>query len=391
MAKKKTFGEEYLDAANQQAQIISDANNKLATTVEQEGAKQAKAMADAQTAQSQAMNDAQAAYRKSMDEGLTNFADIVSAQKDRIDQERAEGEQRIQNDQQAARWAGATELAASIANLIGVGGHNAVSQQYKSYSQDWMRKADQDRREHKNRLDNLRTRQDALQQQLAQLRMNDAGQALQAAKAKAAQDYQDRLALIQLQGKNATDAAKLRAEGAIGAGETALKGAQTAASLGLQERGQNISAQQHRDTMELNMAKAGMKKDASGKIVPDKDSAIWKSSQKKSTSGSGNTYYYTDKDGNLAPVQMSASEYDKFVEQSYAKLKDDPEFLKQYKMQTNDLDRKSLIYLYAQQDPERRAVLSQYGDNPERYMQDASEGNTFGDAAALDKILGGSR
>jgi len=68
----------------------------------------------------------------------------------------AEDEARERESRRNAAWAGAAEMASSIANLVAVGKHNAVSQQYKNYSQDWMQKADSDARERRNRMDDLR-------------------------------------------------------------------------------------------------------------------------------------------------------------------------------------------------------------------------------------------
>lgn len=369
MAKKKTPGEEYLDATKAYSDEARRIAQENAAVAEAAGNAQIADLSAAQEAQQAANQSAMDMYRQRMNEGYTSFADLIDDRDRQMAQENLEAQNRINADKRNARWAGATELASSIANLIAVGGHNAVNQNYKNFSQDWMRKADQEMREHRMRMDNLRERQNALKQQLTQLKMGDAGTALAQAQKDAERAYQYRTQLGQMRYNNAVAPAQLRAQGEEKAAAAQLQGVERATSFDLQRRAQDISAQQHADTMALNLAKAGMMKDAKGNIVPDKNSEIGKASQKKPTSGSGNTYYYTDKDGNLVPVKMSASEYDKFVEQSYAKLKSDPEFLKQYKMQTNDLDRKSLIYLYAQQDPERRAVLSQYGDNPERNYQ----------------------
>jgi len=64
---------------------------------------------------------------------------------------------------------------------------------------------------------------------------------------------------------------------------------------------------------------------------------------------------------------MRTKEYDEFITQSYAKLKDNEDFVKAYRRLSNDTEKKSLIFQFAIQDPERRAILSQYSDNPETY------------------------
>lgn len=99
-----------------------------------------------------------------------SFADYLQGIKDDYERERQAAQQEVEQDQRAARWTGATELAAAIANMIGVGSANSVSQQHKTYSQDWMRKADQDSRERRNRLENIRQRQRETELKIAQLR-----------------------------------------------------------------------------------------------------------------------------------------------------------------------------------------------------------------------------
>lgn len=99
-----------------------------------------------------------------------SFADYLQGIRDDYERERQAAQQEVEQDRQAARWTGATELASAIANMIGVGSFNAVNQQYRTYSQDWMQKADRDAREHRNRLDNIRQRQRETELKMAQLR-----------------------------------------------------------------------------------------------------------------------------------------------------------------------------------------------------------------------------
>lgn len=102
----------------------------------------------------------------------------------------AEAEERARESKRNAAWAGATEMASAIANLVAVGKHNAVSQKYKNYSQDWMQKADSDAREHRNRIDDLRK----LQRE-TELKMNQiTQQGIQAAIENDRRREQDKLA-----------------------------------------------------------------------------------------------------------------------------------------------------------------------------------------------------
>lgn len=99
-----------------------------------------------------------------------SFADLLQSQKDEYERKRLEGEQEVRDEQKAAKWTGLTELAASLANMIGVGQGNAVSQTYRPHSQDWMQKADASIKEHRSRMENLRQRQRETEQKIAQLK-----------------------------------------------------------------------------------------------------------------------------------------------------------------------------------------------------------------------------
>lgn len=126
------------------------------------------------------------------------FAQMVLDYNDRLEQERKQ--QRIQEQANVASSmaTGATELAANLINMFSVGGLHASNQQYRSYAQDWMRKADADIREHRRRQDNMRGALDRIklqQQQIAQAgRLADIKQRQQRAAAElaAAQDAYDR-------------------------------------------------------------------------------------------------------------------------------------------------------------------------------------------------------
>lgn len=149
---------------------------------------------------------------KAQEDAEKSFADLVLGMQKDADQAIAEGDRQIKDDLNAAKWTGITELAASIANMIGVGSGNAVSQQYKSYSQDWMQKADQSMREQRSRIDNLRQRQRENEYKMAQLRSQGA-LALSKAKLEAEQQkWVTAYRKAQVEYENArTDAARQKA------------------------------------------------------------------------------------------------------------------------------------------------------------------------------------
>ena len=106
------------------------------------------------------------AYRN-QDKG---FVQLLQGMKDEYERQRQEGEQQIKDQQNAAKWTGLTELAASLANMIGVGQGNAVSQTYRPHSQDWMQKADASIKEHRSKMQDLRQRQRETELKISQLR-----------------------------------------------------------------------------------------------------------------------------------------------------------------------------------------------------------------------------
>ena len=77
---------------------------------------------------------------------------------------RAEEEDRLktQMENRRAGLVGAGEVAASLINLFSVGNLHATNQVYKDHMQDWMKKADADRKYRQLRMDQLRERQRAI-------------------------------------------------------------------------------------------------------------------------------------------------------------------------------------------------------------------------------------
>ena len=262
--KIEEANEIYQEGLQQGAQQVYDA-------MVQQGNANVAGLEAAQTQQTADLNAAQQRYRAGMDAGLKGFSDIILNEQDRVRQEQQAAADRVKADNQAAKWTGLGELAASVANLIGVGGHNAVSQQYKQYSQDWMRKADQDMREHRYRMDNVNARLNALKQQQLQLQMGDAQQALAQAQQNADRAYNNRIAMMQARNAAALDPVRYRAEAEAKIGEAAVEGAQRAASVGMQEA--NLGLQQRQMNMreqqfQREMANDDLAKQMQG-FVPD--------------------------------------------------------------------------------------------------------------------------
>lgn len=113
---------------------------------------------------------AREAFVNAQEQDRRSFADLIQGMRDDYEREREAARVQLEADNNAAKYTGYTELGAAIANLIGVGNGNAVSQTYKPFAQDWMKKADQDMREHRSRIDNLRQRQRDTEFKMAQMK-----------------------------------------------------------------------------------------------------------------------------------------------------------------------------------------------------------------------------
>ena len=248
MAKKKQ-SENVQNAYDAYASEVQNAGQDLVNGMTTAGQQQIADMEAANQAYNDANAQAMEANRQQSGAAIQSFADMVEGYARNIRQAEDESAAQVAADQRAARWTGATELASSIANLIAVGGHNAVSQQYRPYSQDWMRKADMDARINRARIDNLRERQRAMQGQLANMRMNDAAKALELARADAKARYDQGLAMSQARYNTTINPLTQAAKNAEAVGKINTQGAAQVASTALHEQQLAQSAAQHAATL----------------------------------------------------------------------------------------------------------------------------------------------
>ena len=103
-----------------------------------------------------------------------NFDELVSQYYQRMRKEEQEMQDQEKANVQSSMATGATELAAGIVNMLSVGELHASNQKYNDYSSDWMRKADEDLKEHRRRRQNMRDTYERLKrQQLDLQRAND--------------------------------------------------------------------------------------------------------------------------------------------------------------------------------------------------------------------------
>lgn len=356
---KKKIKETY----NQSAESLEQTGREVSQGLQQAGQQQVDNLNAADAARTGAMNEAQRLYQQRMEQGYNNFADIIAGEKARADQAEKEAIAQREAEQKAARWTGAGELVASIANMLAVGKGNAVNQQYHQYSQDWMRKAEENWRQNRARFDNIRDRQKALEQQLAHMKMNDAGQALNFSTRMADNAYQHGSNVANVRYNTSVAPLNVKQQATKDAAAARTQGVVAAENAGLHERQLNQSAKQHADSVNLQYDLHGFKKDpkTGERIAP------------ASMTGSGKTgkelFHFTDDEGNSIPYYMSTDEMKGFLTRAYAKVKDKPGFAEEYgdKEDLRDQDKNSIIMKYAEQDPVLRQELYTYA--PQQYQK----------------------
>ena len=316
--------EQVLNAHNQQAEEIRNAGNTVAEGLTAAGNQQVQDLETAEQARADAYNAAQQLYRQRMDQGYKDFADIINTRRTNVMQAEQDAATLDQANRRAAKWTGATELAASIANMIAVGSGNAVSQQYNNYSQGWMQKADRDAREHRARIDNLRERQRMLQQHLTQIRLGDAGQSLANAQREAEAARQARAQIAAAKYQTATTPLNIQLQAAEKAAAAETQGATQAANVGLHEEQMRQSAAQQAAALaqrerqfNAQMEANGYEKDKSGHWQPNEEKMQKIYSSKSARSGSGSNAYLDlpviDENGNVSFARLRNKEEKEMV------------------------------------------------------------------------------
>lgn len=239
---------------------------------------------------------AQQHYNEQIAAGKSALSDILLANNARIKEAEQANLAQAQAEQERSIYTGAGELAAGLINLIGVG-NGASNQVYHSYSIDWQRKADQDARERRARIDNLKARRDAIEQQMQQLAMRRKEQAdarnFQAEQAEAAREFNA------AENEKNREAANTRHQQSL---DAAAQNAEAARKANAAEKDRNYR---------VTLARYGLTEDNRGRIV------------KAGTAGGGksrNTFYYRGANGGYTPVAMTDKEYNEFINQAYAVL-----------------------------------------------------------------------
>lgn len=301
------------------AQLKKEQEKRNAAIAAQNEALRAQLNANAQAlAQQQAQNEA--AIEAEQQRQQQNFADIALQYKKDYDDALADDAALRQQEDKRAVWTGVTEGLASLANLVGVGSFDSANQTYHSYSKDWMDKADQERRIRRNRIDNIRDRQRAMDLQLQQLRGNQNMQILNLRGQNADKRYA-------AANQAATTMAGLGREDANRRAADAAQNASMAINQGNADRqfneavrarkAQEAEARRNNDLDFIAaMARQGYVKDAYGN---------WIYSGKGSGSGSGNPNFSYDAtiDGQYVRLDMNKNTFEQAVNDGRAELRED--------------------------------------------------------------------
>lgn len=304
-----------------------------------------------------------------------SFAEIVNDYYERMKTEEAQMKQEETADRFATVATGATELAAGIINMLGVGELHASNQQYHSYSQDWMKKAEDNIREHRNRRANM---QDVLQRLKMQQEDLRTSSKIEEAKLKAQQAqaaYNDALAAQ----KTADDAEEKAWKRGVTEKELGLKEEAQAASIAATK--QNISQDQQKINLEREKWETTMK--SNGWVRDKKAEGGWRydpvaagvnvSNTTRRSSGSGSdsrdAFPVIDSNGevNIAYLRPHEVEY-LMSEAKNAILKDlgaeeAAQFDKEYKRVGDDKARSTVLKKWMGKSPTCESIIKKMDQN----------------------------
>ena len=102
-----------------------------------------QSLADAAEKQRQAdYNKLYGTVQENINSGMSAYDSIIKSGEDRLKKEEEEDARLRDVAQKKVSWSSAAELGANLINMFSVGA-GATNQQYKSYSEDWRREADQ--------------------------------------------------------------------------------------------------------------------------------------------------------------------------------------------------------------------------------------------------------
>ena len=333
------------------AQRILDAHEKAKQELTQSGEQTQQDIRAAQLAYEDRMNQAQQQYIQNMDAVRQAKTDLwgqyaggvealIAERQKEIDRAKEVANAEYMASQKAGMASGLTHLASSLANLIAVGGFNASNQVYQNPAMDWMKKADQDRLVNRQRIDNMRERQRAVQQQLLQIRAQGASDIADLDLNRANQGYQHESGIASSRQNADLSAANIGMQTRQSAIQTGLQGTTASTQVEMQKaqmdqnerhfNAQMAANERHYEMQEAaNLARSGYQRDKDGNIVPITDAngnPVRVSGTSRASGGgsssSGNNYKVTV-DGQEAVIRMGTETYKSAVLRGRNEIKKD--------------------------------------------------------------------
>ena len=302
-----------------------------------EGTKAAQNEADfraKQQADYKAARDAE--WQKVLDgqKALVDYwAEQDRAARQRVKEAEEEDRTRTEMENRRAGLVGAGEVAASLINLFSVGSLHASNQVYKDHMQDWMRKADMDRKYRTMRIDQLRERQRGIGDKYATLQAAQTEQAYENWRKNAAEDQKAEADVFNITNNIALKEAQARGEQVEKGGELLTKGATAAdqSSQGwahINQAKENLKWQ--KDKYAAEMRAEGRNADGSvnpGYVADNAAAAAAANGGSGSSSGSGSKvggdYYAVVIDGRDMTLRMSKETYEQGIKSGTEEIKED--------------------------------------------------------------------
>lgn len=264
---------------------------------------------------------------------LDYWAEEDKAARQRVKDAEEEDRTRTEMENRRAGFVGAGEVAASLINLFSVGSLHASNQVYKDQMQDWMKKADMDRKYRTMRIDQLRERQRGIGDKYATLQAAQTEQAYQNWMKNAAEDQKADADIFNITNNLALREAQARAEQVDKGGELLTKGATAAdqSSQGWAHINQaKDNLQWQKDKHAADMRAEG--RNADGTINPnyvkDNVAAAAAANGGSGSSGAGGSknggdYYAVVIDGRDMTLRMSKETYEQGIKSGTEEIKED--------------------------------------------------------------------
>lgn len=253
-AKTEQPAAKTLSSGEQYAQDLTNAGLKASLSMQEAGLKQVDALQRQKLEMQGKMDQAVTDTINADSDREQSFTDLVLAERQRLQDEQDEMKRLNKQDVTRAKFAGLTEGLASLINLVGVAGAGSTHQQYQLRAADWMQRADEARERRKVRVDSMRDKLNALDQQLADLKAgNIKSRAQMELKNAEAMSGYDR-AIAEVNAGTAKAAADINLKTSQAAAEGKFRSAEAEAAR--QERKEQMQAQEKQFWARLGIQQA---------------------------------------------------------------------------------------------------------------------------------------